>query len=164
IEKLFNEKDWKNYVIEVHALKSSSLTIGSKQLSELAKELELSGKAGNYGVIEEKNGELLALYKKVTELGKEYLGETDAPKEEAPSENEQLTEIAAEKAREYLNSIKDACLSFDADEAERLCGEISGCSVNGEPLKPVLDEILAAAEDFEYEAAADAAEKYAEKL
>ncbi|MGN1137735.1 MAG: ATP-binding protein [Oscillospiraceae bacterium] len=164
IEKLFNEKDWKNYVIEVHALKSSSLNVGSKQLSELAKELELSGKAGNYGVIEEKNGELLALYKKVAELGKEYLGKTDASKEEAPAENEQLTEIAAEKAKEYLNSIKDACLSFNADEAERLCGEITGCSVNGQPLKPVLDEILAAAEDFEYEAAAEAAEKYAEKL
>ena len=165
IEKLFNEKDWKNYVIEVHALKSSSLTIGSKQLSELAKELELSGKAGNYGVIEEKNGELLALYKKVAELGKEYLGETDAPKEEAPAENVQLTEITAEKAKEYFNAIKDACLAYDADEAERLCGEISGCSVNSQPLKPVLDEILAAAaEDFEYEAAAEAAEKYAEKL
>lgn len=165
IEKLFNEKDWKNYVIEVHALKSSSLTIGSKQLSELAKDLELSGKAGNIAVIEEKNVELLALYKKVAELGKEYLGETDAPKEEAPAENVQLTEITAEKAKEYFNAIKDACLAYDADEVERLCGEISGCSVNSQPLKPVLDEILAAAaEDFEYEAAAEAAEKYAEKL
>ncbi len=163
IERLFNEKNWKNYVIEVHALKSSSLTIGSKQLSELAKELELSGKAGNYAVIEEKNGELLALYKKVAELGKEYLGETDTPKQEAPAENVQLTEIAAEKAREYLEAIKEACLSFDTDEAERLCGEIMGCSVNGEPLKPVLDEILAAVEDFEYEAAAAAAEKFAER-
>ena len=47
---------------------------------------------------------------------------------------------------------------------ERLCGEIASCSVNGQPLKPVLDEILAAANDFEYEAAADLAEKFAEKL
>ncbi|MGN0552914.1 MAG: ATP-binding protein, partial [Oscillospiraceae bacterium] len=154
IEKLFNEKDWKNYVIEVHALKSSSLTVGSKQLSELAKELELSGKAGDYTVIEEKNGELLALYQKVAELGQEYLDELDIPKEEAVVENEQLTEITAEKAKEYFNAIKDACLAYDADEAERLCGEISGCSVNSQSLKPVLDEILAAAEDFEYEAAA----------
>ena len=164
IERLFDEKDWKNYVIEVHALKSSSLTIGSKQLSELAKELELSGKAGNIAVIEEKNSELLALYKNVAELGKKYLGETDTPKEETYAENEQLTEIATEKAKEYFNAIKDACLSFDTDEAERLCGEITGCSVNGNSLKPLLDEILAAAEDFEYEAAAAAAEKFAEKL
>ncbi len=164
IEKLFDEKDWKNYVIEVHALKSSSLTIGSKQLSELAKELELSGKAGNYTVIEEKNSELLALYQKVAELGQEYLEKLDIPKEETYAENEQLTEITAEKAKEYFNAIKEACLAYDADEAERLCGEISGCSVNSQPLKPVLDEIIAVAEDFEYEAAAEAAEKYAEKL
>lgn len=164
IERLFNEKDWKNYVIEVHALKSSSLTVGSKQLSELAKELELSGKAGNYAVIEEKNGELLDLYRRVAKLGQEYLGEADAPEEETPSEDVQLEDITAERARESLNAIKEACLAYDADEAERLCGEIAGCSVNGQPLKPVLDEILAAANDFEYEAAAETAEKFAEKL
>ena len=164
IEKLFNEKDWKNYVIEVHALKSSSLNIGSKQLSELAKELELSGKAGNYAVIEEKNGELMELYRRVAKLGEEYLGKLDTPNEETPSNEVQLEKITAERARESLNAIKEACLAYDADEAERLCSDISGCSVNGQPLKPVLDEIMAAANDFEYEAAADAAEKYSEKL
>ena len=164
IETLFNEKDWKNYVIEVHALKSTSLNIGSKQLSELAKELELSGKAGNYAVIEEKNGELIELYRRVAKLGEEYLGKFDTPKEEAPSEEIQLEEITAERARESLNAIKEACLAYDADEAERLCGELAGCSVKGQPLKPVLDEILAAANDFEYEEAAKAAEIFAEKL
>ncbi|MGN0588916.1 MAG: response regulator, partial [Ruminiclostridium sp.] len=164
IEELFNKKDWKNYVIEVHALKSTSLNIGSKQLSELAKELELSGKAGNYTVIEEKNDELIALYRKVAELGKKYLGKTDTPKEEAVAQNEQLTEIEAEKAKEYFNAIKEACLSYDADEAEKLCSDISGYSVNGQPLKPVLDEIMAVANDFEYEEAAKAAKIFAEKL
>ncbi|MCI7766565.1 MAG: ATP-binding protein [Oscillospiraceae bacterium] len=164
IERLFNEKDWKNYVIEVHALKSSSLNIGSKELSSLAKELELSGKEGNFGVIEEKNSGLLELYKRVTELGREYLGENEAPEEEAPAENEQLTELEAEKARKYFENIRNACLAFDADEAERLCGEISDCSVGGVPLRPVLDEIMASAEDFEYEAAAETAEKFSEKL
>lgn len=163
IERLFNEKDWKNYVIEVHALKSSSLNIGSRQLSELAKELELSGKAGNYAVIEEKNGELLDLYRKVAGLGQEYLGEPDNS-EETPSEDVQLEEIRLERAKQQLLAVKEACLAYDADEAERLCGEIASCSVNGQPLKPVLDEILAAANDFEYEAAADLAEKFAEKL
>lgn len=34
IQKLFDEKSWKNYIIEVHALKSTSMSIGSKLLSE----------------------------------------------------------------------------------------------------------------------------------
>jgi len=46
IERLFEERSWKNYVIEVHALKSTSLSIGAAKLSELAKKLELAGKAG----------------------------------------------------------------------------------------------------------------------
>ena len=164
IEELFNKKDWKNYIIEVHALKSTSLNIGSKQLSELAKELELSGKSENYAVIEEKNSELLELYRRVAKLGEEYLGKLDIPKEDTPSEEVQLEEITAERAKESLNAIKEACLAYDADEAERLCGEMAYCSVKGQPLKPVLDKILAAANDFEYEDAAKTAEEFSEKL
>ena len=79
-------------------------------------------------------------------------------------ESEQLTEITAEKAKESLGMIKDACLSFDADQAERFCTELLSCSVNGEPLRSALNEIVNAANDFEYEAAAEMAEKLAEKL
>ena len=100
----------------------------------------------------------------MAELGKEYLGKLDIPKGDTPSKDVQLEEITAEKAKECLLAVKEACLSYDADEAERLCGEIENCSVNGQPLKPVLDEIMAAANDFEYEAAAEAAEKFAETL
>ena len=42
---------------------------------------------------------------------------------------------------------------------ERLCDEISGYSLNGQPLKSQLDEIVALVEDFEYEAAGDMAQE-----
>ena len=38
-------KDWVNYTIYVHSLKSSSLNIGGETVSKAAKELELAGKA-----------------------------------------------------------------------------------------------------------------------
>ncbi len=44
IRDAFAEKDWKKYTTLVHALKSTSLSIGGRKLSEAAKELELSGK------------------------------------------------------------------------------------------------------------------------
>ncbi len=59
IRSLYEKREWKNYVIEVHALKSSSLSIGAKQLSELAKELEAAGKEGNVKLIEEKTQDCL---------------------------------------------------------------------------------------------------------
>ena len=54
ITNSFAKKDWSNYIIKVHALKSTSMTIGAVPLSELAKELELSGKAADYDPILQK--------------------------------------------------------------------------------------------------------------
>ena len=44
LQETFDAGDWKNYTISVHALKSTSLNIGSEQMSALAKKLELAGK------------------------------------------------------------------------------------------------------------------------
>lgn len=45
LEQFYQAKDWKNYTITIHALKSSSLTIGATSLSEGAKALEMAAKA-----------------------------------------------------------------------------------------------------------------------
>ena len=54
--------DWKTYVLKVHALKSTSLTIGAEELSEQAKALELAGKGGDMAFILENNERMLQLY------------------------------------------------------------------------------------------------------
>ncbi len=170
IKSLFENKDWKNYVIEVHALKSSSLTIGSKQLSELAKELELAGKGGNYRLIEEKNDAMLEMYSKVAAEGAERLGisltppETAAetPANEAPeNETEPLPAISAEKLSEIIKQIYSACDSFDGDEISAACSETAEYSFNGKALKPLFDPVCADAEDFEYDSAREKTEKLA---
>ena len=66
------------------------------------------------------NGEQVSVPKEVAD----FL-EQDRKRQQAQDKQDvQLEEITAEKARESLNAIKDACLAYDADEAERLCGEI----------------------------------------
>ncbi len=77
ISRLFSDKNWKDYIIEVHALKSASISIGSKPLSDNALELELAGKAENYRLIEEKNSALLEMYSQVTELCRKHLENSD---------------------------------------------------------------------------------------
>lgn len=47
LEQFFAEEDWENYSTLVHALKSTSLTIGAVHLSEEAKALELAAKEGD---------------------------------------------------------------------------------------------------------------------
>lgn len=44
MQKFFEKQDWESYGILAHALKSTSLSIGAKNLSELAKKQELAGK------------------------------------------------------------------------------------------------------------------------
>lgn len=170
IKKLFEEKSWKNYIIEVHALKSSSLTIGSKPLSELAKELEFAGKEENYSLIEEKNDAMLEMYMKVTELGRKYLEpfgimeEASAESETETAETKPLTKISKEQVTELIEKIKAACEAFDGDEVSAICDEASEYAFDGTALKPLFDKIKAAADDFEYDTAAEKTAKAQETL
>lgn len=164
IQKLFGEKSWKDYVIEVHALKSSSLTVGSAVLSERAKELELAGKVGDYAVIEKKNAVMLEMYDSVIKAGKEYLDGIAAEKPPEEENAEPLKEITAENVTEYINRICEACDAFDGDAVVEICAEAADCTVNGISLKPLFSEVSAAAEDFEYDEACGLAKGISEKI
>lgn len=153
IKKLFDEKSWKDYVIEVHALKSSSLSIGSQKLSKMAKELELAGKTGDYALIEKKNGAMLEMYEQVISAGKEYIAQNKPAVPEPSPAGVQLEEITEEKLREYIEKICGACEAFDGDAVVEICREARGCSVNGMSLEPLFREVSEAAEDFEYDRA-----------
>lgn len=64
---------------------------------------------------------------------------------------------APEKADEIVTQIIEACDSFDGDEVSIICDESSKYSLNGKPLKSLLDEIRPCADDFEYASASEKA-------
>ena len=65
IQSLFETENWEDYAIKVHALKSTSLTIGAEELSEKARTLEQAGRNGDTDYIREHHSELLQMYDKV---------------------------------------------------------------------------------------------------
>ncbi|MDE5823140.1 MAG: response regulator [Lachnospiraceae bacterium] len=65
IVALYESGDWAGYAIKVHALKSTSLTIGAEKLSEQAKALELAGKSGDAAYIRENHQTMLESYEAV---------------------------------------------------------------------------------------------------
>ncbi len=67
IISLYDAAVWADYAIKVHALKSTSLTIGAEKLSEQAKALELAGKKADEAYIRQNHPLLLSLYDKVCE-------------------------------------------------------------------------------------------------
>ncbi len=75
IQAKFDAEDWKNYQILVHALKSTSLSIGAEALSAAAKNLELAAKDGAIEEIRANHAALMADYKKVREEIGEWLRE-----------------------------------------------------------------------------------------
>ena len=65
IISLYESANWADYAVKVHALKSTSLTIGAEKLSAQAKELELAGKQGDVDFIRSHHSALLRSYEKL---------------------------------------------------------------------------------------------------
>lgn len=83
INEALENNDWKTYTTLVHALKSTSLSIGGRTLSEAAKQLELSGKRymDETASAEEKEEALNYMRENNEYAMKLYTGFTDAAKE-----------------------------------------------------------------------------------
>ena len=73
--RYLQDKDYKNYVIAVHGLKSSSASIGAYTFSEIAKAHEFAGKEGRYDYIDNGIEELISEYRKVIAEAERILSE-----------------------------------------------------------------------------------------
>ena len=65
----YDSGNWEEYGIELHSLKSTSLSIGGKRISELAFELEKAGKAGDEAFIRAHHEEAMELYERTVQEG-----------------------------------------------------------------------------------------------
>lgn len=62
LEELVHQGDMESYVTEVHSLKNASMNIGAVRLSDVAKQHENAGKAGDISYIKENENMLLGCY------------------------------------------------------------------------------------------------------
>ena len=81
VEEAFSSGNWEDYTNLVHSLKSTSLTVGGKELSEAAKALEMAGKKISAGedrdaqlaYIREHHEEAMELWDAFTAEAEEWL-------------------------------------------------------------------------------------------
>ena len=66
LEGYYNNEDWKNYKIQIHAIKSTSKTIGAEELSEKAKALEAASGNSDLDFMKKHHHEFLAEFKKLS--------------------------------------------------------------------------------------------------
>lgn len=73
INVMYSDGDWKNYTVQVHSLKSTSLTIGLADLSEMAKGLELASKSGDIDYIRANHNSTVRRYIQALDEIRSYL-------------------------------------------------------------------------------------------
>ncbi len=138
-------KDYENYMITVHALKSNAKMIGARDLSTLFETLEMAARNNEIGVIEPQNAVALKEYdeliQKLAPIG--AMGDVRA-----------ADEISAEVARETIDKLLAVLDDFDDEEAKRLAKILSGYPFRMTQADK-LREAVALIEDFMYEEAAE---------
>ena len=153
LNKLIAEKDYVNYTIDVHALKSTAANIGAMELSQMALEHEQAGKTGDFEFIEANYGKLLALYEivlnEIAEVRRKdepvqanVVGESDNATSETDvagaSENEAGREDAGSSFTQPANASGDTGAKSSLTDAE---------------LRSILGNVIEMLDDFEMDKA-----------
>lgn len=114
IRDLEQREDWKNYTVEVHALKSASRQIGATELADLAMRMEQAGNESDASMIHEYTPGMLEQYLAYDKILKEYFL-TDAAEDEEEKEKPLASEHEIDQFFEMLRTAFD---NLDIDEME----------------------------------------------
>ena len=117
LENYFANKDWPNYEIKVHSLKSTSRLIGAIKLSKLAEKLEKNSRNADISLISKDHKKLM---NKLSNLKDDLL-----PLVNSPSETSEKKEITNEELSEAIKSLIECADSFDIDGLDSLIEELS---------------------------------------
>ncbi|MBQ8188638.1 MAG: response regulator [Lachnospiraceae bacterium] len=152
--RYYQEKDWKNYGILAHALKSTSLGIGAKELSEYAKRMELAAKAEDEEVLLQEAEGLQETYQTVLEQAHRILvkmqddsgiGQSSSTVETAIEMSKEEQQAACEKLLDYIRAYE---MSEALEQIEKIMVAI--------PENADLEAIKAYVEDYDYDSAEEA--------
>ena len=146
IETMWGAHDIRNLTIKVHALKSTSRSIGALEIGELAQKLETAGHKEELASLE--NG-LFDLVQMVRTLVEKLSPLVDEKPDEAD-----LPPISQEEVEKYYSELKEYLDAFDFDSAEKIVAELSKYSVP-ESCKERCSKLKKALDDFDYEAMMD---------
>jgi CheY-like chemotaxis protein len=154
IDEMYNNKDWKNYTINVHSLKGTSKTIGADELAEVASKLEIASKEGEISVIETEHPILMELIMLVVGEGIKVLEENGIYNNDSvddKTENiEELEEISKELLEKYIMEMYEYCDMFDSDEIVAAADNACKYVYNGRNLSKYFLVISTNASNFKY--------------
>ena len=154
IRNNYEKKDWKNYTIGVHSLKSMSMGIGAVELSDMAKGLEAAGKAKNEDYILAHTEETLIKYERVLQA----IGENrvifpeGAPNSDIVAEkiSQDLPELPQEELEEKLDRLMEQLGTFESEGVMGTLGELDAYQYHGQSLSGQLAPVRDKVEAFDF--------------
>lgn len=160
VKQLYEKADWKNYVILVHGIKSSMMSIGAVKLSEMAKGLEFAGKADDIEYIRREHDTMLQEFERVMQMlfACKYL---EAPEQENVTVNK--PEISEEMFTEKLFLLENVTYEFDANKVIPVLDELSKYTYHSKDLAKELKPVYKKVEMFDFMSAYETVVKIKEK-
>lgn len=173
IEELFADRNWKEYCIYVHALKSSMMSIGAVGLSEMAKKLETASKEEDSDYILAEHGNTMQEYQRVLDILKANPQINTAAEKPAQSEvadavpeeaaRERAPEIDRDEFEQLLAKFEDAVYTLDREAMEPIVERFAACSYCGHNMDEAMEAIRKKIDMEDYMSALDAVLKMKEK-
>ena len=137
------------YTTNVHALKSSSATVGCMGISPMFKALEFAGKEGNTDFISENNDKTFELFGDVLAKVKNYLIEENAFVEPTDTEEENDDRDVVELDKELLNELSLCILTMNLRRSEEIINILLSNNY-GADINKQIKQIKNSYDNFEY--------------
>lgn len=153
ISSFFQQQDWENYRIMVHALKSTARMIGAGALSDLARDLEDAAKDLNAEYIGTHHDNLLFRYRETVQSIRSIFCEEENAGEQKDEEQKEYQEISGLELRRRLEEIEDSLSTFEAEKAKNLMEQLGSFVYCGDSVAGLLEEAGRDVDDFEMAAA-----------
>lgn len=136
IERCIEDELWRDYTVEVHALKTNARLIGAKELSKEFARLEQFGNEEAVEAIRQETPKVLAHYGEYKEVLLPFYQKKEKKKREAS-----LEEIIS-----YLDGICDAIEGFDLDAVDMAMEKLEECRMS-EAMQQVMERLRVAVAD-----------------
>ena len=142
IKEYEQKEQWKEYTIEVHALKSSSRQIGALELAAVAERMEKAGNAKDAALIHETTPSMLESYYKYKGILTPYFEEQSGEQNGKQAEKNDL--------QDFFTQMKEALDNLDMDAMEEVVKSMNQYSYDGDQ-KKLFDDLKNAVEDIDTE-------------
>ena len=142
INGFYEAKDYKNYTIKVHGLKSTARIIGATDFGERAQKLEDAGKKEDVAYINEHHKDFMEKYRSFAPYLEEIFGGSGSDADKPLADEAIISEM--------YQMVKSAAESMDCDQLEYIFAELDDYRIPDKD-KAVYERLREASDKYEYD-------------